>query len=118
MRKLYLYLASRSKRGIKVISILKSDTPTNAPITDVAALKLPANWSKQISDLIHDHRMLYEAHMETADSYLEFRERLTQRGFKNLPSDSNPMLDLSGNIPKADTSGSTVKRTMLRKKKS
>lgn len=62
--------------------------------------------------------MLYEARLETADTYAILKDRLQDQGFTEIPSAANPMLDFgSGPPPKANTSECKVKTTMIRKKK-
>lgn len=62
--------------------------------------------------------MLYEPWVETAASYTELRERLMERGFKEIPIGISPMLNFESydKAPIANTSGCDVQRTMLRKK--
>lgn len=119
MQKLYLYLASRSKRGIKLITVLKGDSRVTSRLTDLSELKLPQVWQNQINRLILDHKMLYEPWIESAKNYNELRERLQTRGYSEIPSGAIPLLNLGGyeKAPKADTSNCEVKTTMLRKKK-
>jgi hypothetical protein len=62
--------------------------------------------------------MLYEPWLESANDYNELRDRLKNRGFKDLPMGPNPLLNMTNQkVPKADTSSCEIKRTMLRKKK-
>ena len=119
MRSLYLYLASRAKKGIKLITVLQSKEPTNAPVQDLSELNLPQKWEQEISQIIHDNRMLYTPHMETAADYNELRERLKGRGYTDIPMGAVPALHLQAykKAPAADTSSCKVKKTMLRKKK-
>lgn len=86
-------------------------------LTDIKTLKLPQLWESKIQQLIYDNRMLYEPWIESANNYNELRERLSNRGFKNLPMGPNPMLDITTyvNAPKAETSSFKVRRTMIRK---
>ena len=81
-------------------------------------LKLPLTWQNQIQKIIYDNRMLYEPWLESAGSYEELKERLKERGFKDLPIGAVPMINISKyhQIPKADTSSCEVRKTMLRKK--
>jgi hypothetical protein len=119
MKKLFVYLASRSKAGIKLITTLKGDQAVNSTLDDLSKLKLPPVWERQIKKIIHDNRFLYEARIESASDYNELRERLKNRGFKDLPMGANTLLRLgdTGKAPQADTSSCNVKRTMIRKRK-
>lgn len=118
MKNLYFYLASRSKQGIKLITILQSNQVVNSNLTDIKSLKLPVVWEKTISQIIYDNRMSYEPRLETANSFEELRNRLKNRGFKNLIIGVSPLLNFDAytKAPVADTSFLPIKKTMLRKK--
>lgn len=118
MKRLYLYLASRSKQGVKVITVLQGQERVASKLTDLTNLKLPQTWERRISQIIHDNRMLYEPMIESASNFEELKNRLKAKGYTNLPMGGSPMLDLAGYVkaPMADTSSCQVQRTMLRKK--
>ena len=119
MQRLYLYLASRNKKGIKLITVLQSREIVNAPVKDLSELQLTKTWESQIAQIIHDNRMLYEPRMETAKDYNELRERLKHRGYTNVPMGVVPALHLQAYkiAPTANTSSCKVRKVMLRKKK-
>ncbi len=119
MRRLYLYLASRSKDGIKMITVLQGEEPVNSDVSDLEELHLPATWQHQIQRIVHDNRMLFHPRVESATNYEELKKTLKGRGFKNLPLGVCPMLHLSAYIkaPVANTSSCKVQKTMLRKMK-
>ena len=112
-----MYLASRSKQGIKLLTILTGESIVTARLTDIKTLKLPQLWEVKIQQLIHENRMLYEPWVESAKNYNELRDRLKNRGFRDLPMGPNPMLDIAAytSAPKADTSSFKIRRTMIRK---
>lgn len=119
MKRLYLYLASRSKQGVKIITVLQGDSVVTAKLEDVSSLKLPQVWERRIEQIIHDNRMLYEPWLESATDFEELKTRLKGRGFTNLPMGATPLLDMAAyaKAPKADTSGCQVRKTMIRKAK-
>lgn len=82
-------------------------------------MNLPLTWERQITQIIHENRMLYEPKIETAATFNELRERLMARGYSNIPMGATQLLDFKAysKAPIADTSSCTVRRTMLRKKK-
>lgn len=82
-------------------------------------LKLPIAWQRQISQIIHDNRMLYEPMLETATDFNELRDTLRHRGYSNIPMGATPLLDFKAyaKAPMAETSSVKVRRTMIRKKK-
>lgn len=110
-------MASRSKKGIKLITTLRGEEIVSSKVTDVSQLNLPMVWQKQIASIIYNNRMLYEPHIESATNYNELRERLKNRGFENLPMGPNNMLQIQENPPIANTSSCKTQRTMIRKKK-
>lgn len=118
MQKLYLYLASRSKQGVKIVTTFKADKEVNSPLTSLEELELPPQWKMAVGKVLNDNRMMYEARLETAGSYAELRQKLKDRGFTNLPMGEIPMIHFTNihKAPKANTSGCKVVKTMLRKK--
>ena len=117
MKKLYLFLASRSKRGIKLITTLKGNDIVSSKVTDLNELGLPQIWQREIAKIINENKMLYEPRIESASSYNELRARLKARGFQNLPMGPNQMVHLgSGKAPVANTSSYRVQRSMTRRK--
>lgn len=93
MKRMYLYLASRSKQGIKLITVLQGNG--EAPFRlDLEELQLPQNWERKIQQIIYDNRILYEPWVEPAATYEELRGNLKKRGFTDLAMGANPMLNL------------------------
>lgn len=119
MKRLYLYLASRSKHGIKLITVLQGESIVTSKVEDVTKLKLPQLWQHRIQQIIHEHRLLYEPWLESAKDYNELRDRLKGRGFKDIPAGPSSLLNLAAyaKAPKADTSSCKIRKTMIRKKK-
>ena len=117
MKKLYLFLASRSKKGIKLITTLKGDSVVSSKVNDISELQLPQVWQREIAKIANDNKMHYELRLESATDYNELRQRLKNRGYRDLPQGPNQMLHLDGRAPVANTSSCKVKRTMTRKTK-
>ena len=115
MKKLYLFLASRSKKGIKLITTLKGNSVVSSNVTDINELQLPQVWQKEIAKITNDNKMHYELRLESATDYNELRQRLKDKGFRDLPQGPNQMLHLEGKTPLANTSSCHVKKTMTRK---
>ena len=114
-----MYLASRSKRGVKIVTVLQSESIITSRLTDLPSLKLPKQWETNIAAIVSEHRMLYEPWVETAKDYNELRGRLAGRGYTNLPTGVFPLLRTPayGLSPAADTSSCDVRKTMIRKRK-
>ena len=119
MQRLYLYLASRSKSGIKIVTVLQGPETVNADLESLEDLNLPPTWQHKIQQIIHDNRMLYHPRIESASNYQELKKSLEYRGFKNVPNGVAPILNMAGYIraPIANTSSCKVQKTMLRKMK-
>lgn len=117
MKRLYLYLASRSKQGIKLITVLQGESIVTSRVTDLSNLKLPQIWERRIYQIIYDNRMLYEPWIEAATDFNELRARLAGRGFSDIPMGACPLLHMAAyaKAPKADTSSCQIRKTMLRK---
>lgn len=118
MKKLYLYLASRSKQGIKIISTLQGEQRVASKVQNFEDLKLPPVWNNAVQRIVYENRMLYELWIEEAPSYQHLREQLKARGYRQLPMACTPMLNLGQfhEAPKANTGNCKVVRTMMRKK--
>jgi hypothetical protein len=118
MKRLYLYLASRSKKGIKLVTVLQSESVTTSKLTDLSSLDLPPIWERQISQIIHENRMLYEPWVETAKDFNELVSRLKERGYSDMSVGVNPLLEFKAYsvAPVADTSSCKVTKTMIKRK--
>ena len=84
-------------------------------IDDVSVLGLPENTQEKISDIIKEHKMLWEVWMESAKDFQELKKKLKSRGVKKPPMHSAPI-----NRSKSIVNSKAVKKkanTMLRKKK-
>jgi hypothetical protein len=99
---LYLYLARRDKKGIKIISIFpgNGDYPYTR-LTDIKTMNLSSKLTGNISNTIYTNRMLWEPWVEGADDYKTLRESLRKRGYSNIP--------LCGTGLHSDTSVAIVK---------
>lgn len=86
MAKIYLYLGRRDKSGIQVLSTFATDE--ELPRTRVANIKdlhLPSPMEMALSNIAYEKRMLWEVWIESADDFRALRDKLSKRGYKNLP---------------------------------
>ena len=84
--KLYLYLARRDKKGIRVLSVINGKDyfpPTR--VNNVEELSLPSKMESIISKEILENKMLWELWVEGAENYDSLRKGLKKRKYKNLP---------------------------------
>jgi hypothetical protein len=118
MRRLYLYLANRNKQGIKLITVLQGEKIVNSKVTDVTLLKLPQIWERKIAVIVHEHRMHYDLHVESAYDFNELRDKLAIRGYADLPMGTSFLLDMRAYslAPIANTANCPSTRSMLQKK--
>lgn len=75
-------------------------------------------WERNISQIIHENRMLYEPWVETAKNYNELISNLKQRGYSNISMSANPLLKLKAycEAPVADVKFCKITKTMIGKK--
>jgi len=95
MNRIYIYLAMRSKNGIKVLAIVKGDNHPAMRLKDVHKLGLPQEFAEDISRQIYEDRMLWEPWMESASDYTELKTSLRTRGYNGLPMLANPMFNMN-----------------------
>lgn len=104
---IYLYMAKRDKKGIKILTIFKGKEISRTLVNDINKLNLPDNLSQDITNTIQENKMLWETWIEYADNFNDFRSKLTARGYSNLPIKSKPIhqpqgmnsMSAIGNIP-------------------
>jgi hypothetical protein len=66
----------------------KKVSPTR--LSNVNDFNLLPSIESSINKSIHEKRMLWEAWIESSDSFAELKESLKKRGYKNLPVNSFP----------------------------
>ena len=84
IKKLYLYLARRDKKGVEILTILHGPAVPPTRVADVERLGLPRNLTEQLKQSIHDDRMYWEPWIEAADSYADLVATLKNRGYSNV----------------------------------
>lgn len=117
MKRLYLYLVNRTKKGIKVITVLQGETTGPSRLTDPTILNLPQMWERKIVEVMHEYRMNFDAWAESATDFEDLKVKLKERGYSDLPIGFTPLLNLPAytKAPVACTKGCAVRKTMLRK---
>jgi hypothetical protein len=86
---IYLYLARRDKKGIKILTAFKGDKIGRTSVSDIKKLGLPEDLAQSISSTVHENRMLWEVWLESADNFNKLREKLIKKGYSNLPIKAN-----------------------------
>lgn len=83
---LYIYLARRDKKGIKVVSGFNFEGKAYAMrVEDISRLGLSPKVSALVSKEAYENRMDYELFIESAESFDDLRTSLQNRGYSNLP---------------------------------
>lgn len=83
---LYLYLARRDKKGIKVLSAFSFEGkayPTR--VQDINKLGLNPKIAGQVAKDAYENRMAYELFVESAESFDDLKNSLSKRGYSHLP---------------------------------
>ena len=88
---LYLYLAKRDKKGIKIVSVFQGNRTNFQKINDIGKLGLPKNMEDRINQVKYDERMNWELCIESAKDFKDLLHILVNRGYKNLPTSPNPI---------------------------
>lgn len=111
---LYIYLARRDKKGIKVISGFNFEGKAYAArVEDISRLGLSPQVSAKVAKEAYDNRMEYELFVESAESFEDLKSSLRGRGYSNLP-----LQQFTGYIGATSVNKNalvTVKSTMLRR---
>ena len=83
----------------------------------MADLQLPIDYHEIISKEIYDNRFLYEPWIESALSYAELRQQITNRGYYNLPISNVPIYGTgySNSYPEISVKNIQQTTTMIRK---
>jgi hypothetical protein len=94
---LYLYLARRDKKSVQILARFLSTPISTARIdeSNISLIGMPTTILPAVQQEIYDNRMLWQAWLETADSYESFRVRLTKSGYTNIPLSSQPKFFIS-----------------------
>lgn len=117
MEKLFLYLARRDKKTIKMLNVSEGSC-LPCRVTDLRLLALPFPAQQELEGVIFSNRMEWEPWIESAESYEALRDRLLRRGFKQLPISQSPGIIVKnayGVTP--DTSKLSGQQTMMQPRK-
>lgn len=84
--KVWVYLTKRNKEGVRFIAQFKGNeeiSPTR--ITDFSNLGLDVSYVNQLMNVVYEARLLWEAWIETGDSFDAMKAKIKKRGYTNLP---------------------------------
>jgi len=111
----YLYLAKRDKKGIKIVSVFQGDRTNFKKINDTGQLGLPKNIEDRINQVKHNERMDWELCIESATNFKDLLHILRNRGYRNLPTSPHPIF-YEFDFYSANISNIEIKNSMLRRK--
>ena len=78
-------------------------------IEDIKDLNLPDIYTGDLQKTVYDNRLLHEVWLEWADNFNEFRGKLRQRGYSNVPYMCKPLHQIRPNkIVKTIVDGQSI----------
>lgn len=84
MSRLYLYLAGRNRRGMKVLAAMQGpDTPPRR-VTDLTDLNLTPGQTAEVRMAVEKHKMGWELWVESAKDNRALMKSLTDRGYEQV----------------------------------
>lgn len=92
MGKIYMYLARRDKKSLKILGTFYG--PANYPatrVTNIKQLGLDQKRERDLTNQIYENRMFWEPWLEGAENFKDFRRSLFARGYANVPTSSTAL---------------------------
>lgn len=89
-KKLYLFLARRDKKDIKIIATFPGQDSAWTQVLDVKTLGLPIELETKIAETVYQHRFYWELWLAPADDYYELKAKLLKKGYR-VPRFGKPM---------------------------
>lgn len=114
MESLYLYLARRDKKGVRLLATLKGNHSSATRLGDIKTLQLPAEMERELADVIHENRMYWEPWIESATSFQDLKSKLAKRGYKELPVHNRAAVTQHGQ-PRANTAALPKNNVMVQR---
>jgi hypothetical protein len=114
---LWLYLARRDSKGVKILATLSGRRQSPVRLTDTSLLSLPSPWKTRIDQLIFEERMLWEPWIETADNFEDLKDSLKGRGYTELPVSGQALFSRADflSFPEVNVNRLPKQKVMLRK---
>lgn len=125
-KRTYLYLARRDKKGVQLLASFQNKESQVYPtrVTDVKALKLSPAMERDVEKSVEENKMLWECWIQSADSFQDLKNRLSNMGYKKsqMPNNAQPLFVQKispvskEELKKPDTTNTDKPKTMMRKK--
>lgn len=111
---LWLYLARRDTKGVRILSVMRSRPLLTTRLTDISILQLPQSLEMEIKQIIDDERMMWEPFLESSEDYATLKTALKKRGYTGLPLNGEPEFIRAGttsvNVSKLPRQNSMLRR--------
>jgi hypothetical protein len=82
--RIYLYLAGRNRRGVRVLATMTGENVGPTRVNDLTDLGLPAQQVAEINSAVRQNRMDYELWAESAENATELAANLKARGYSKF----------------------------------
>lgn len=92
LKTLWMYLARRDKKGVKIISKFYSRDIDPIQVNDLKVFNLPSSWYGKIKSYIEENYIYWEPWIQTAETYEDLKDSLKMRGYSELPGNGQPMI--------------------------
>ena len=95
MSKIYLYLAKRDKKGIRILTVFNDTRKQDATrIERLDKLNLPESIKLNVFQAVEENKMLWEPFIESADTFADLVASIKSRGYKNIPFYCSPSVPI------------------------
>ena len=123
--KIYLYLARRDRKGIKVLTTFRGHAVPPTRVSDLRHLGLNQSFTNQLEAMVEEEKLLWEPWVEAAESFADLQKSLRNRGYMQLPRKADVLffgknslsnlrgLDKTRPSDRVQTNRVTTRRTML-----
>ena len=90
----YLYIARRDKSAVEIIGIFKNQSKASSPqiIPSVHLLAVDDKKKFELTNYYENKKQLWEIFLENFENFVDFRNRMTERRYKNIPASGDPKL--------------------------
>lgn len=116
--RIWLYLTKRDKSGVRFITQFLGKKISSTRLKNIDDLRLSVQEKETLSKTLYESRLLWEPWLESVDDFEEFRNKLKNRGYKNVPISQTFEENLSLNVSKINVSYVSPIKTMIRKSSS
>lgn len=95
---LWLYLAKRDKKGIRIIAKFLSRELEPIKLDNIKRLTMPESWEGKIFTYIEQNKIYWEPWLQTSDDFEELKKSLKKRGYSDIPANGQPMIPITQQI--------------------